>query len=404
MSPRASVVIGSGVFGVTAALALVRRGWRVILLDPGPVPHPLAASTDISKVVRLDYGTDETYTTLMELALPRWRSLYGVGAEPAFHQTGIVFLRRTPLEHGGLEHASYEFLRERGHPLQRLGRDAIARRFPAWNSEVWLDGYLNPAGGYAESTRVMGRLVDEARTRGVELRPGVGCARLLLAGDRVTGVVQTDGAVVAADTVVVAAGAWTPHLLADTVPEVKLLLRPVGQPVFHLRPADPGLFYRDRFPVFGAELAVTGYYGFPATADGIVKVARHGPGRSMAPEAPDRAVTAEEEAHLRAFLRESLPRLAEAPLCGTRVCMYCDTPDGDFLIGRSPGLSGLVVSAGDSGHGFKFAPVLGDLIADAVEKDPTELSPALRRFAFRPPRRGNEVARASELPTPVQVQ
>ena len=100
---------------------------------------------------------------------------------------------------------------------------------------------------------------------------------------------------------------------------------------------------------------MTGYYGFPLNRDGIVKIANHGPGREMSPESPQRAVTSGEEASLRKFLSWAFPALADAPIVYTRVCMYCETHDGNFWIAPDPEREGLVIAAGDCGHGFKFA-------------------------------------------------
>jgi glycine/D-amino acid oxidase-like deaminating enzyme len=232
------------------------------------------------------------------------------------------------------------------------------------------------------------QLLDEARAAGVVLQPGRRAATLIERDACIVGIVDGEGEPLAADAVVVAAGSWTQHLL----PWLDDQLRSVGQPVFHLRPRDPAPYRAERFPVFGADIARTGYYGFCANADGIVKIANHGVGRAMHPESPARAVTADEEAALRAFLGDTLPSLAAAPIVHTRVCVYGDTADEHFLIAADPDRAGLVVAAGGSGHGFKFAPVLGDLIADAVEG---REEPLLRKFRWRPGRRlaGEEAAR-----------
>src|SRR3954471_4207 len=101
-------VAGAGVFGGTAAIELSKRGHAVRLVDPGPLPHPLAASTDISKVVRLEYGADEADTALAEQAIAGWRRWnLELGAE-LFHETGVLFLRRTPLSAGTLEQDSLD--------------------------------------------------------------------------------------------------------------------------------------------------------------------------------------------------------------------------------------------------------------------------------------------------------
>ena len=93
------------------------------------------------------------------------------------------------------------------------------------------------------------------------------------------------------------------------------------------------------------------------------------------------AVTAEEEKSLHVFLGETFPALADAPIVYTRLCLYCDTNDGNFWIARDPERIGLVVAAGDNGHGFKFAPVLGEIIADAAEG---KSNPLLEKFRWRP--------------------
>jgi glycine/D-amino acid oxidase-like deaminating enzyme len=182
--------------------------------------------------------------------------------------------------------------------------------------------------------------------------------------------VLLDGRAVQADRVVVAAGAWTPQLL----PELSDRLAAIGQPVFHLRPTDPSRFEPPHFLPWAADIAHTGWYGFP-TIDGVVKVAHHGRGRPVDPDG-ERHVDARDEERLRGFLESHLPELAGAPVVHRRLCLYCDTFDGDFLIDAHPNRPGVVVASGGSGHGFKFAPVLGRWAADAVEGRP--VPPRLR--------------------------
>lgn len=392
------LVVGAGVFGVTAALELRRRGHRVRLLDPGPLPHPLAASTDISKVVRLEYGADESYTALAEDAIEGWRRWNRDLGDALYHQTGLLFLRRTPLTPGTLERDSFEVLARRGHRAERLDAAAVGARFPAWNAGRYPHGTYDPEGGFVESGRVIARLLARARQEGVELSEGSGFRSLLHersgaspdSPGRVSGIVSSTGERIEAGVVVLALGAWTPHAL----PWMAAELRSTGQPVFHLAPADPGPFRADRFPVFCADIQTTGYYGFPVhPVSGVVKIARHGPGRAMHPESAQRAVTAEEVADLRAFLAATFPPLEHAAIPYTRVCLYCDSRDGHFWIAHDPDRPGLVLATGDSGHAFKFAPVLGALVADVVEG---RSHPLQDRFRWRPglrPPRSEEAAR-----------
>lgn len=270
-------------------------------------------------------------------------------------------LSRAPLVDGDFEGDSLATLRARGWDLTRLDASTIAERFPAWRLGPAADGYLNPRGGWAESGAVVARLLAECTAAGVTLREGVRVTRLQQIEDRVTGVESSAGPL-SADTVVVAAGAWTPSL----VPWLADRLWASGHPVLHFRPADPAPWRPPRFLPWAADISRTGFYGFPANADGIVKVANHGVGLRVSPDDP-RTLPPDTEHHFRTFLRQTLPDLADAPLVGERLCLYCDTFDGDFWIAADPARKGLVVATGGAGHGFKFAPLLGDLAGDAVD-------------------------------------
>jgi len=368
------VVVGAGIFGTSAARALAARGHEVLVLEAGAPPHPLAESTDLSKIVRLEYGADEEYMALAERALAGWRRWNDELGEALFHETGVAFLARAPLAPGGFEQESLALLLARGHRPERLDAAAIAGRFPAFRPGAYVDGFFDPEGGWVAAGRVVARLAAELPLVASRAR------ELLLQGPRVCGVACADGDH-PADAVVVTTGAW----IADLVPWLAGSFRPVGQPVFHLASADaPSL------PVFGADIANTGWYGFPVDPTGRLKIGHHGPGLAWRPGDP-LVVPDGELPRFRDFVERTFPDLVGAPIVGTRICLYCDTHDGDFWIDRHPDRPGLVVAAGGSGHGFKFAPLLGPLIADAVEGRP---HPDARRFAWRrpgPPR--NEEAR-----------
>ena len=410
-----TVIVGAGIFGTTAAVELARRGQRIALLDPGPIPHPLAASTDISKVVRLEYGADLEYMVLMESARTEWlRWNEELGAE-LYHETGVVLVTRATMAPGEYEYESFELLIERGHRPERLDVDEIARRFPAWRPGAYSDGFYHAMGGYAESGRVVASLVDRARQLGVALYPGQTVDRVLGDETRVTGAATREGESFAAGQVLIAAGAWTPIL----VPELTSVMRVTGHPVFHLQPTASELFHPPHFAVFTADITRSGWYGFPMhpvgrtsrhamrrgvdaersyqaagySIDGVVKVANHGIGQELHPMRDERVVTEHDVAKLRTFLRDALPSLADAPVTYTRRCLYCDTLDGDFLIDRHPDREGLFVASGGSGHGFKFAPILGQLAADVVLDQP---NPHLAKFRWRdipPDKTGKEGAR-----------
>jgi len=325
----------------------------------------------------MDYGPDALYSELMERALPLWLEWNAKWREELYHHDGFLVLSNGPLRPGGFEHDSLRTLAGRGHSVERIDSAKLASRFPAWSASRYPDGYFNPNAGWVESGRALGRMIDDARDMGVSVRAGEGITHFIEDGSRVVGVVTTKGERLPGDVVLLAAGAWTPHL----APHLARAMWPVAQPVFHLRPDDPAAWRPPWFTVWAAAIAETGWYGFPANASGIVKIANHGPGRRVDPDAP-RVTEPGDERKLREFLRESLPALAGAPLVGSKTCLYCDAFDGNFWIGRDPDRPGLAVAAGDSGHGFKFAPVLGEVIADSIEEKPSRFT---ARFAWRMP-------------------
>ncbi len=385
-------VVGGGIFGVSAALELNARGHRVSLFDSGPLPHPLAASTDISKVVRMEYGADEAYMALIEEARDRWQTWNAEWTEeglgPLYHETGVLMVCRAPMGEGGFEYESWQLLSKRGHAPERMDANTISQRFPAWSTKRYVDGFFHAKGGYAESGRVVEALAHRAERQGVTLFANRKVDSLVEHEGRVVGVRDQSGQEVPSDEVLVTAGAWTGKLLQ----ELSGCIWATGHPIFHLKPSDPDVFAADRFPVFTADVAQTGYYGFPINRDSVVKLANHGLGTPIDPDAP-RAVTRLDEEKLRAFLRETFPALADAEVVFTRLCLYADTHDEDFWIARDPDREGLTVASGGSGHGFKFAPVLGSIIADAVEGNENRW---LEKFRWRPEvslGRGREAAR-----------
>jgi glycine/D-amino acid oxidase-like deaminating enzyme len=390
MKKKKAIVVGAGINGVVAAIELRKRGHEVVLVDPGPLPHPLAASTDISKAVRAAYGADEDYTALAEQSREIWRQWNVEFGVELYHEIGFLFMRQRSMQPGDFEYESFKVLERRGHRIERISSKQLLERFPAWNAKRYPDGFLDLEAGYAESGRVVAALIQRAKSLGVELRENAKFRELDEAGDRAKGILLENGEKIAADTVVMAVGAWTPYAL----PFTRNFFRASGQPVFHLKPEKPELFTPERFPIFGADISTTGYYGFPLNRDGVVKIANHGCGREMSPDSPERAVTKEEENKMRQFLSDSFPGLADAPIVFTRICLYCDTHDGNFWIAPDPERPQLIIAAGDCGHGFKFAPVLGEIIADAVEG---KSNPLLEKFRWRPEVKAGETKEAARF-------
>ena len=361
---RQIIIIGGGAWCLSIALAVRARGSAVTVLDAGAVPNPRAASTDVTKAVRAGYGDDPLYTDLMLDGLKRWRAWNAGWPRPLYHETGVAFLGGAP---DGFEAQSYRTLAARGAPVEWIDAAEIQRRFPQWTPGRFEGGYVNVIGGWAEADHVVAQLAQGARDAGVRLRSHTPVRAL---EERA---VITDMGRLIADTIVVAAGSWTPTLL----PELADRMWATAQSMFLLKPPDPDRWTADQHPTFGADIARTGWYGFPILPDGRLKIAHHGKGQRQSPDAP-RQVPAELHDRLRAFLADALPALADVPLAGTHSCLYSDMFDGHFLVDHHPDRPGVIVASGGSGHGFKFAPLVGDWVADLLEG-----GAPIPRFAWR---------------------
>ena len=346
------------------------------VVDPGPVPHPLAASNDVSRMVRMDYGDDELYSDLGAEAIAEWHVWNERNGKPLYHEDGFLVLTSEPLEGNSVERKSYDLLTAAGWPLERLGSKVVAERFPLWNSEQYIDGYFNPRGGWAAAGETVEFMAREAKAAGIEVRPGFQVHSIVVESGRAVGLRSTDGSEVRGDAVVIAAGVWTPRL----IPELADMMSPVAQTLVYLRPTVPDRFRPPHFPPWGADIPRTGWYGFPTNPEGVVKLGNHGRGRLVDADAP-RDADPEVVEYSRRFLSHSVPELANAPLAGSRSCFYNDTWDGDFYITPHPEIKGLTVSTGGSGHAFKFTPALGRVTADVVEGKPNRYA---ERFAWRP--------------------
>lgn len=383
------LIVGAGIFGITSALELRRRGFNVTLIDPGPIPHPLASSTDISKVVRMEYGEDELYMEMAERAMEGFDVWNRSLSRPYYHETGVAMLAMDEMQPGGFEYDSWQTARRRGHSPKRLRSEDIPQRFPAWKTGQFTDGFFHARGGWVESGALVVELAEVCQREGVTFIEE-SAQSLVQEGLRVIGLKTWSGRIIQASQTLLACGAWIGTLL----PEMNTVIRSTGHPVFHLRPTNPDLFSSPDFVTFTADIAKTGWYGFPLhPTEKVVKIGRHSEGIPTDPVNDERNLPATAEPSLRTFLKAALPDLADAPLVYTRRCLYADSVDGDYWIDHHPTLQGLTVATGGSGHGFKMAPVLGGLIADRIEN---KNNPWLSRFAWRTPKAPkSEAARCS---------
>jgi glycine/D-amino acid oxidase-like deaminating enzyme len=222
-------------------------------------------------MIRMDYGDDKLYSDLGAEAIDGWHAWNDKRGKPLYHEDGFLVLISRPLEPGAVERQSYDLLRAEGWPLERLNSEIVADRYPLWNSNHYTDGYFNPRGGWGEAGETVSFLAREARAAGIEICTGFLAESVLQEEGRAVGLRSSGGSEVRADAVVVAAGVWTTRL----IPELADMMDPVAQTLVYLRPTLPDRFKPPHFPPWGADISRTGWYGFPANSEGVVKLANH---------------------------------------------------------------------------------------------------------------------------------
>jgi sarcosine oxidase len=375
------IVVGLGGMGSAAACRLAGRGLRVLGLDRHRPVHDQGSSHGGSRITRQAYFEDPAYVPLLLRAAELWPEIEAASGRTIVHWTGGVMVGRADSRTvaGSLRSA-----REWDLPHELLDAAAIRRRFPTMTpepDEVAL--YERGAGLVIPEESVAAHLGLAARA-GAELHheePVTGWRAEAGGGVRVT----TGHAAYTAGQLVICPGAWAPGLLAGL--GVRFGIE--RQVQFWFAPAaGAGPFRAGRHPVYIWEAAGgRQFYGFPSFGDPAegVKVAFFRGGAACTPETIDRTVHADEVEAMRAFIA---PRMPDLPATFLRAvtCMYTNTPDEHFVIARHPAHEQVVVACGFSGHGFKFVPVVGEIIADLVADgttahpiglfDPARLAPS----------------------------
>jgi sarcosine oxidase len=368
-------VIGLGVMGSAALAALARRRLRVAGIDRFAPGHDRGSSHGATRVIRLGYFEHPSYVPLVRSAYPLWRELEARSGEPLLTVTGIVEMGApgSALVAGTLRSA-----RQHGLPHEILDAATVMKRFAPFRVPDDFTGVFQPDGGVLRAEPAVAAFQAVAREAGADLRFEERVLAVTPDGDAVR--VTTQSGELRAGCAIVAAGPWLPSLLAHLAVPVRTTRQVLAwfAPVRRTREfAAPG------FPVFLLHNGDGVFYGFPADATGIKVAKHHHLDEAVDPDLCDRAVSAADEAVIRAMLKAHLPD-ADGPLRAARTCLYTMTPDGDFILDRLPECPRIIVASPCSGHGFKFAPVIGEILADLAMTGRTDYDISrfsLKRFA-----------------------
>ena len=364
-------VIGAGVFGAWTAHFLRRSGASVALLDAYAPANSRASSGGETRVIRMGYGPDELYTRWSMRSLPVWREFAARISREIFIQTGVLWLSNDEDEY--LKSIG-RVLGQAGVEHEKLKADDIARRWPQLRFHDVTCGVLEPASGLLLARTAVQSLVKELVGNGVEYLPlaaeppsGNGKLRQIKAGN---------GDSISAGTFIFCCGPWLPKIFPALLAE---RIFPTRQEVFFLGTAAGSADFRPpKMPVWLHRTHPGLPYALPDVEGRGFKIAFDLHGEKFDPDSGMRTIAQTSIENLRAYLRQYIPALANAPVVETRVCQYENTWNGDFLVDRHPDFENVWIAGGGSGHGFKHGPALGEYLTQRILHN----APAEPRFSI----------------------
>lgn len=364
-----AIVVGLGAMGSAALYHLARSKLRVLGLERFEPGHERGSSHGRTRIIRQGYFEHPSYVPLVKRAYSLWQELERLSGRNLLTITGIAEIGRpgSVLVKGTLAAS-----REHNLSHQILSARELMRMYPAFRLPQDYVAVLQPDGGFVEAESGIRAHLQLASAAGAGVRTSERVLAIEDVGHCVR--VRTDRRMLEAGRVIVTAGAWTTSLL----PELPLPLQVTRQVQLFVRPSQPELFRTGWFPVFMIESENGIHYGLPLHGDDLLKVAKHHhQGQVVDPENYDRHVSQADEQLILDPLRRMLPAAA-GPVVLSKTCLYTMAPDGDFVIDRVPGRPNIVVASPCSGHGYKFAPAIGQALVELAFGGRTSLD--LSRF------------------------
>ena len=367
MSPAYdAIVIGLGAHGSAAAYHLARRGLRVLGLEQFARGHTLGSSGGLSRIIRLSYYEHPDYVPLLRRAWDLWLELELQSGEPLLTQTGGLYFGRPD---GELVRGALESARTHQLPHQLLDTAELRHRYPGFVIDDGWHGLFDVQAGWLAPERAVATHCAQAERHGAELGFDEPVREWSRDGDGVR--VTTARGTYRASRLVLAAGPWMAQLLPRLAPHLWV----ERNVLFWFEPRDRAAFAS--LPVWIMEDTDRFWYGFPYDALHGLKLAGLHFGDRADPDHVEREPRAQDEERVRAFLRRRMP-LADGERRLAKVCMYTNSPDAHFVIDRVEGAP-VVYASACSGHGFKFASAIGELLADMTTGNAS--APAFLRAA-----------------------
>ena len=350
-----TIVVGIGGMGSATLWQLARRGQRVLGLERFDLGHAMGSSHGVNRIIRLAYFEHPDYVPLLRRAYELWRETERLAGEQLLFVTGGL---DAGLENGRVVQGSLAACREHDLPHEMLTSAEITRRFPGYRLPAHYAAVYQPEGGFVASERAILAHASLATAAGAELHGREKVVGIEPGNGRVT--VVTDRGRYEAGRVVVSAGAW----ISDLIPGLRKAAVPERQVLGWFQPRNPALFTPDVFPVSNLLTEFGHFYQFPSWGIPGFKIGRYNHLREQGhADVLSREPTAADETVLREAIRALFPE-ADGPTLRLAACLFTNTPDEHFVIDSLPGHPEVIVASPCSGHGFKFASVIGEVLAD----------------------------------------
>ena len=354
---REVIVVGGGVMGLATAYDLARGGHDVLLLEARGIGHGEGSSHGPSRIIRLTYQSED-YIELARAAFALWETLGDEAGEQVLTQCGGLDFGPPDANHMA---ALGDAMTLAGVAHELIDAAEIARRFPQLNPPEDAIGFYQPDYAMLPADTCVRLLAAGARAAGGELREHEPALAVAPSGDGVE--VRTARATYRAARVVLALGSWLAPVAATLGLDLPLTV--LKEQTSHFEPVDPALFAPGRFPLFiqrfpGARTFGAGFPIFGEHPGPKLLIDRFGP--VVAPDDPDRSIEADIRERLERYVAETIRGLTGRVL-ETTSCRYTLTPDEDFILDAHPEHPQVVIASPCSGHGFKFAPEIGRILA-----------------------------------------
>jgi sarcosine oxidase len=356
------IVLGLGGMGAAAAYHLSARGKSVIGIDRYQPGHRYGSSHGKTRIIREAYFEAPEYVPLVRRAYKLWRELENDSGESLLSINGLLTIGSPDSELvGGVLKSSDMY----GIACESLDRDEIIQRFPGAVPAEDMIGVYEPTGGLLDPEKCIDAHLSQARKHGATIRDGerVTNWRATDAGVEVT----TDQDTYRAKQLVVTAGPWTGQILAD----LQLPLECWRVFFAHYDSVKRDYYTPDAFPITLWDTPRGSYYSIPYLPGQGVKVGRHDSGDVVDPETMKRTVDVAELRQQTEIIEQYMPG-ATGRVLEAETCIYTITPDHHFIIDQHPELENVMFACGFSGHGYKFAPVVGEIMADLAAQGHTE--------------------------------